>query len=65
MDEIRTVEAEIEGDRYNWWYVCSECHTYLRSNDRICRGCHGKILWAGLPQPERQIYTGEQTEPAE
>lgn len=66
MDEDnRPVEAELEGGGWNWWYVCSECHTYLNSNDKVCRGCHKPIIWAGTQPPGRKLYTGEQTEPAE
>jgi len=64
-DDNAPVEAEIEGDQHTWWYVCSECHTYLNSNDKVCRCCHRRIIWAGAQLNGRSIYTGEQTEPAE
>ena len=64
-DEKNRAEVEIEGDRYRWWYVCSECHGYLNENDRVCRTCHREISWIGARLTGRKLYTGEQTEPAE
>jgi ribosomal protein L40E len=41
-------EAEIEGDRYIWWYVCGECHSAINWKDEECRECKRPISWAGL-----------------
>lgn len=58
-------QAEVEGDRYNWWFVCSECHGYLKYGDRVCEGCRREISWAGTRLPGKRPYLGEETEPAE
>lgn len=37
-------EIEREGDRYNWWYVCPECHGAIDDHDRFCRHCGQAFL---------------------
>ena len=62
----RIVEAEIEGDRWLWYYVCSECHSEINYREKTCRCCGGIIRWEGQELPKRKpISMGEQTEPAE
>ena len=39
---------EIEGDPGNgYWYVCSECHGYLKWHEDPCPGCGWRINWHG------------------
>ena len=43
----KVVYPEIEGDPGNgYWYVCSECHFYIRwKYDWICPCCGGSVDW--------------------
>ena len=36
---------EIEGDRWNWFYVCSECHGSINWKQEICPHCKRRINW--------------------
>ena len=36
---------EIEGDRWNWFYVCSVCHTPINWKQEVCPGCKKEIKW--------------------
>ena len=44
----KIVQAEIEGDRYTWWYVCSECHVAIDYLIKNCPCCKRKVDWAGV-----------------
>ena len=36
----------IEGDRWNgYFYVCSECHGYIKWKEGICPHCKRRINW--------------------
>lgn len=39
------VEPEIEGDRWNWFYVCGECHGYIDWKEKVCRHCGRVVDW--------------------
>lgn len=41
------IEPEIEGDRYGWYYACSDCHGYINWKDSFCRHCGRRINWNG------------------
>ena len=41
----KKVEAEIEGGGSTWWYVCSECHGAIDTNDKYCKHCGGLLKW--------------------
>ena len=59
-------EAEIEGGGWNIWYVCSECHVQIQYKQTPCPHCKAEVSWIGLElQKPKQIYRGEETEPAE
>jgi hypothetical protein len=59
-------EAEIEGGWPTWWYVCSECHVQINYKKTPCPNCQAEVSWAGFELPKgKQIYRGEETEPAE
>lgn len=36
---------EVEGDRWLWYYVCSECHGYIDWNQKYCKWCNRRINW--------------------
>ena len=39
---------EVEGDPGNgYWYVCSECHGYLKWKQNPCPGCGWEVDWNG------------------
>lgn len=39
---------EIEGDPWNgYWYVCSECHGYLKWHEDPCPHCGWRVNWHG------------------
>lgn len=39
---------EIEGDPGNgYWYVCGECHGYLKWHEDPCPHCGWRINWHG------------------
>lgn len=42
------VEPEVEGDRWNWWYVCGECHAAVIDGQKRCNGCGKPISWRKL-----------------
>ena len=44
-EEVFTVVPEVEGDRWNWYYVCSECHGMIVWNQKRCKWCNGRIDW--------------------
>lgn len=39
------VLPEVEGDRWNWFYVCGECHGQINWKDKICKHCGREINW--------------------
>lgn len=47
QEEVFTVVPEVEGDRWNWYYVCSECHGMIVWNQKYCKNCKGRIDWNG------------------
>ena len=48
QEEEKTAEVDIEGDRYNWWYVCEECHGILYGREKTCPWCKVKLDWSGF-----------------
>ena len=39
---------EIEGDPWNgYWYVCGECHGYLKWHEDPCPHCGWRLNWHG------------------
>lgn len=42
------VQADIEGDRWTWWYVCGECHGAIDPGEKICHHCKTEISRAGV-----------------
>jgi len=39
---------EIEGDPGNgYWYVCGECHGYLKWHEDPCPHCGWRVNWHG------------------
>ena len=48
QEELKPVEAEIEGGGWNWWYVCGECHGAIDPKDEKCRHCGHPIIWPSL-----------------
>ena len=42
---LKPEEAEMEGDRYNYFYVCPECHVSMKYGTRFCGSCGKEIIW--------------------
>lgn len=40
-----SVKPEIEGDRWTWYYVCSECHGQVDWHDEKCKHCGRRLDW--------------------
>ena len=57
-DHVKPVEAEIEGDRYTWWYVCGECHGEIDYKEQPCRHCGTPVIWPELPRKEKRNDEG-------
>ena len=45
--EVRQSLPEVEGDRYSWYWVCSECHTRINWHTETCPECKRRIDWHG------------------
>lgn len=45
--ELPPVEPEIEGDRWNYYYVCEDCHGPVNWKDEICIHCGRRLDWNG------------------
>ena len=44
-DGEQAAEPEIEGDRWNWWYVCPDCHCAIKTGETPCSHCGREIKW--------------------
>lgn len=44
-EELKKIPVEVEGDRYNWWYVCSECHSAINPHQEKCPCCGNFLSW--------------------
>jgi len=44
-DRLTPVEAEIEGENSNYWYVCGECHGIIHYKNKFCTECGRPIKW--------------------
>ena len=44
-EEPKKVPVEVEGDRWTWWYVCSECHTAINYKQDRCECCGNFLSW--------------------
>lgn len=44
-EKKKSVEPEVEGDRWNWFYVCGECHGVIDWKESVCRHCRTPIDW--------------------
>jgi len=42
---LKPVNVEIEGDRWNWCYVCGDCHGVVVCEQKECPHCGRKLLW--------------------
>ena len=40
-----TMEPDIEGGGYNWWYVCGECHGNITDRMKYFPWCGRKAVW--------------------
>ena len=47
QDQDRVSVPEMEGDRWGWFYVCSECHGLIDWKDQVCPHCKARIDWNG------------------
>lgn len=47
VDQDPVAYAEIEGDRWYWYYVCSECHGMIVDGQKKCMNCNRRIIWNG------------------
>lgn len=45
--DLPPVKTEIEGDRWNWYYVCEDCHGSVNWKDEICIHCGRRLDWNG------------------
>ena len=45
--EEKVSVPEIEGDRWWWYYVCSECHGMIVWKQEKCHHCGWRIDWNG------------------
>ena len=43
LKEKEPIEAETEGDRFNWYSVCGDCHGAIGDGDRFCRHCGREV----------------------
>ena len=41
------VPVEIEGDRWNWYYVCGCCHGQVDWKDKECKHSGRRLDWNG------------------
>lgn len=50
LKEQKPVEAEveIEGGGHNWFYVCGECHGFVKLPWVYCPGCGRRLKWVQL-----------------
>lgn len=47
-DQLSAAEPEIEGDPGNgYWYVCPDCHGYLKWHEESCPHCGRRLNWFG------------------
>ena len=44
-ENMNEATPEIEGDRWNWFYVCSECHGAINWKEEVCPHCKRRINW--------------------
>lgn len=45
-EQVETaVHPEIEGSRYNWFYVCGDCHCVINWKEQVCPHCGRRIDW--------------------
>lgn len=45
--ELPEVKPEIEGDRWNWYYVCGDCHGPVNWKEEKCSHCGRRLDWNG------------------
>lgn len=44
-ENMNEAVPEIEGGHWNYFYVCSECHGYIKWKEKICPYCKRRINW--------------------
>ncbi|MCR5566185.1 MAG: hypothetical protein K6F61_04985 [Clostridiales bacterium] len=42
---FKPVPAEVEGDRWSWWYVCGDCHGAVEYHAEKCPHCGRRLTW--------------------
>ena len=47
QEQDRVSVPEIEGDRWGWFYVCSDFHGLIDWKDQVCPHCKARIDWNG------------------
>lgn len=49
MEELNQEKnvPEIEGDRWNWYWVCGECHGPVNWHEKSCPHCGRRLDWNG------------------
>lgn len=40
-------EVELEGGGWFWFYVCGECHGFVKPGAEICPHCKERLVWNG------------------
>ena len=44
-DQTEVTTVDIEGHKYNWFYVCSECRCPVNWKQEYCPECERRINW--------------------
>ena len=49
MEELNQEKnvPEVEGDRWNWYWVCGECHSPVNWHEESCPHCGRRLDWNG------------------
>ena len=45
QEQVIISVPEIEGDRWWYYYVCSECHGMITWGQKVCKNCNARIDW--------------------
>ena len=44
-NQTEETTVDIEGHKYNWFYVCSECRCIVHWKQEYCPECKRRINW--------------------
>lgn len=43
--DSESVEVDIEGSAYNYFWVCGNCHGQVNWMDKECKHCYRRLKW--------------------